>query len=149
MTASDFAHPEHRRIFETWLAALDQDEVEPVAYLMNARDPVTREIAAQWLALPLYALRREVKPPDAALSYEKIFEEVVRGLLALRESRLDELFSEFTFLMQDAENGGDALTAREHGDMISLLFFARQRIEKALKRYGLRGGRIGTTNMVV
>ncbi len=149
VTASDFAHPEHRRIFETWLAALDQDEVDPVAYLMSALDPVTREIAAQWLALPLYALRREVKPPDAELSYEKIFEEVVRGLLALRESRLDELFSEFTFLMQDAENGGDALTARQHGDMIRLLFFARQRIEKALKRYGLRGGRIGTTSMVV
>ena len=39
---SDFAHPEHRQIFWAWNEALNQDMVEPVNYLIEALDPMTR-----------------------------------------------------------------------------------------------------------
>lgn len=146
---TDFAHPEHQSIFHAWLAALDQDELEPLAYLWEVLDPVTLPVVARWLDLPLYALLREIRPPDADLSFEQVFEETIRGLLALRQKRLDDLFQEYTFLMQDEEDGGSALTAQEHDVTIKALIFVRQRISKALKRYGLPGRRIGAMDATV
>lgn len=136
---ADFAIPEHQDIFRIWVQALEQEEMAPVAWLMERIDPVSREVLDGWLSRPLYALLRRIHVPDQELTYEDVFEETARGVLALRARRLEEEFRSLGYLLED--EGSGALTAQVYGDTIKSLVIARGRIEKALARYGEAGKR--------
>jgi DNA primase len=143
VTASDFAHPAHRSIFETWVESLSQDSIDPIQHLQGWVDPVGAELVSAWLEKPLYAVLRDVSVPAADLSYEKIFEEAVRGFLNLRDKRLEERLQELEFLLAEDDSGGSSLTVREHEDTIKALLIMRKRITRALGRYGQRGKQVG------
>lgn len=137
---ADFAVPEHQDIFRSWVAALDQEEMAPVAWLMERIDPVSREVLDGWLSRPLYALLRSVVAPEQDLSYDMVFEETVRGVLALRSRRLEEDFRSLVYMLEeDADTG--ILTAHSYGDTINALRTARVRVDRAIARYSETGKR--------
>jgi DNA primase len=136
----DFAHPEHRLIFETWVDALSQDSVEPLVHLQQALDPLVWQRIGVWLEQPLYALLRGVMPPDANLTDTQIGSEVIQALLDLRKKRLEEQIAEFNYVIEDAGRG-DRLTAEAYGNTIVPLLNVRDRIEKARMGYTASGRR--------
>lgn len=136
ITPGDFALPEHREIYACWQQALDQDAVEPTAWLREALDATNRQIVDRWLASPLYALLRDVSPPAVDLSDERVFEEVIHALLSLREHRLNDTFQEIAFLLEDEAGGGDSLTVQQYQSILMDLFTTRDRVTRALKQYG-------------
>jgi DNA primase len=136
VTPGDFAHPAHQAVFQAWLDALNQDEHDPAALLRESLDAATRALVEDWFDAPLYALKRGISPPDVELSDDRVFEEVILALLQLRAKRLDETFQEITFLMEDEDGGGDSLTVQQYHVILDPLLVARERVNKALKRYG-------------
>src|SRR5574341_339209 len=138
----DFAHPEHRLIFQTWRDALNQDRVEAVVFLQETLEAFVWERVQGWIEQPLYALLRAITPPENKnLTYARIRDEAVQGLLGLRQKRLEEHLQELHFLIGDMDHGGSALTVSAFGDTIRSLMAARNRIEQAreLSSPGKRG----------
>lgn len=141
VTENDFTQPEYRRIFAGWQAALDQDLLDPYTRLREETDdPVTREIVKAWESTSLDALLREVKPVEAELSDDAIYEEVLRGVLELRIAHINEQIQALRFLLEE-DQSGDALTAQAYGATILSLLVAYRRLQHAIKRYGTPKGR--------
>ena len=128
ITPADFSHPEHQEIFNVWAGALRQDEVEPEHWLLEALDDVTRPTVTDWLTMPLDAFLRHAAPVESNVSYQKIFEQVAKGLLTLRVNQLRRHIEEMTFLFLEADNGGDSLTAKAHGETIKALSVALNKL---------------------
>ena len=137
---ADFAVPEHQDIFRTWVVALDQTDMAPVAWLMEHIDPVSREVLDSWLSRPLYSLLRDVNVPERDLQVEEVMEEAIRGILSLRTKLLEEQMQAMIYLLEEDANGG-ILTAYSYGDTINALRTARARIDRALARYSEAGKR--------
>jgi DNA primase len=146
IVTGDFAHPEHRIIFEMWQIALEQDEIDPLPYLEQALDDVTRSRLQNWLEQPLYALERQIALPSIELNPERVSEAVIQALLDLRRRRLEEHIGELRFLLEDTEGIGDASTIQQYGETIRILITARNNIEQARRRYSLVGKREQQTN---
>jgi DNA primase len=100
ITPNDFAHPEHRAIFEAWQQALDQEELAPIPFLKEVLEPITLQRLNTWLNQPLDALRQEVIP-DKNLSPDKIYDAAIMALLDLRRQRLDDQLKQLQFLIGD------------------------------------------------
>ncbi|MBN1429603.1 MAG: DNA primase [Anaerolineae bacterium] len=141
IVAGDFAHPEHRMIFETWQIALEQDEIDPLSYLYQTLDEVTCARLQTWIEQPLYALDRHIAPPSIELHPDRISEAVIQALLDLRRGRLEAYIGELRFLIEDPENGDQTSMAWQYGEMIRLLIAARNNLEQARRRYSLLGKR--------
>ncbi|MBN1311326.1 MAG: DNA primase [Anaerolineae bacterium] len=141
IVVGDFAHPEHRMIFEAWQIALEQDEIDPLSYLYQTLDEVTQSRLQTWIEQPLYALERQSAPPSIELHPDRVSEAVIQALLDLRRKRLEEHIGELRFLIEDSENGGEPSTARQYGETIRLLIAALSNIEQARRRYSLSGKR--------
>jgi DNA primase len=146
IVGGDFAHPEHRTIFMAWQIALEQDEMDPLHYLEQTLDDVTRLRLQTWIEQPLYALERQVLLPSAELHPDRIAEAVIQALLDLRQKRLEEHIGELCFLLGDTENGGDVLIAQQYGNIIRDLSTARNNIEQTRKRHSLSGKREQQSN---
>ncbi len=139
LTSADFGHPEHRLIFEGWCLALDQHESDPIPYLIEALDPIAQSRLAGWLDQPLYALEKQVMPPGADISAERVYEAAIQALLDLRRQRLDEHIKELQFLLSDADQNGDGFTVWDYGEIIRQLIAARSRLDQARRHYGAPG----------
>ncbi len=140
VTASDFAHPEHRAIYLAWEEALSHPEVEPVEYLLEGLDGVLRERVEGWLAQPLHALMRDATPPDAGVTDDRISDEAIQGLLDLRRKRLEEHLQQLHYLIGDLDDGGSVLTVQEYGDTIRVLTAARNAMDQARRLKGAPAG---------
>lgn len=132
--AADFARPEHRTIFQAWLAALEQDEVEPLIYLRELLDPLLRDMVDSWLAQPLDALLRDVIPPAADLSPEEVCEAAIDSLLHLRKERIKEQLNELWFLLRESDDNGNSMAIGEYRMSLNVLLQARRQIERACQR---------------
>jgi DNA primase len=128
VVAADFVSHEHQMIFQTWQAALNQDEIDAVHYL---RDGLVMA------GLPQF-LQNLGEPPYHP---DRVYEGVAYDILVLRRRRLEERFRELEFLMSDTENGGDSSTMAEHHDTLRRLTTAMNQIAKTHQRYGLPGQR--------
>ncbi|MCC6904733.1 MAG: DNA primase [Anaerolineae bacterium] len=103
----DYAHPEHQVIFQAWVDALSQHEVEPLEYLYATLDAGLVDRVDVWRSQPIYALRDGLVPPDKSnLTAEKAAYQAVMAVLELREHRLNEYVSELVSMMRDMDNGG-------------------------------------------
>jgi len=128
--SGDFSHPEYRFIFETWLAALDQDEMDPLAYLYTTLDPALAATVDDWLRRPLESVGRGILPATAGKPENKIQDEALRILIQLRMKRLQEYGQELEYLMSDSDQGGDYLTASQFGVTITALRRANLRLAR-------------------
>ena len=129
LTPTDFAHPAHRTVFETWQEAVDQHEVKPEDYLSYWLDAdVYHEIDA-WLGQPIDALFRGVTPASIDLSDDIVQQTGIRRLLDLRERRIEERVAELRFLVEDATADGGLPAALEYWPIIKAVMLALKRVQ--------------------
>jgi DnaB-helicase binding domain of primase len=133
---SDFAHPEHRYIFWVWNDALNQDLVEPMNYLLETLDSVTRSRVEGWLDQPLYALFSNVTPPRGNFTDEHAEEAAIQRLLDLRQKRLEDHIQDLNFLVDDQTQGGNSLTVHIYGNTISVLAAGLWGLQKRASKDG-------------
>jgi len=137
VTKNDFAQTEHRYIFETWCAALDQHEWEPIDYLLDRLDPSLSDVVNSWLSQPLYALRNGTQPDKVDIPEKRVLDDFILGVLELRKKRLEEILQEFIFLAQDDHTATDIL--REEPDTIRFILKAQQLLGRTRHEYSLSG----------
>ena len=127
LSFDDFQAAEHRTIFQLIQESLDQDEVEPLNYVMNQ------------LSLPLMDLadgllvRTEKLDPNE----ERVLEELMRQLLFLRQRNLRQANEHLMFLMEDARDSGD-IKALEFTKQVNQNLLVQQSLDMALGRYTSR-----------
>lgn len=128
VTVGDFIDPGYRMIFQSWLAALNQDDLDPLVFLRDSLETA---------GLGSFMASLDNLPYDP----NKIAEGATNDLLLLRRRRIVEHFRELSYLISDSENGGDSLTVAEHIQTLNRLRIAMQHIDHAPRRYGLPGHR--------
>jgi DNA primase len=140
LAPSDFAHPEHREIYQAWQAALRQDEEEPIERLYQTLDAIPWGRVRGWLEQPLEALLRNIQPVRARYEIDeaRARDQIIQRVLELRRQRIVEHLRELNFLLLDARDNGD-LTAWEYGDTIRLHAAARDQLEQAQDQFSLTG----------
>jgi DNA primase len=133
ITAADFAIPQHKMIFQQWLAALDQDEVDPIHVVQSSLNTAgVTELLAAIDNLP-YAT-------------DLIYEGAAQDILLLRKRRVEQHIRELLLMVDDDEQGGDSLSMTRHHDLLLRLVAAIIQIDLAPRRYGLPGQRGVTPN---
>jgi DNA primase len=133
VTVRDFANPEHAMIFQAWLEALSQDEVDPLVYLRG-------NLALAGITGFMSTLENLPYDPN------RIYEGATRDILLLRRRRIVQHIRELSYLISDSDNGGDSQSIAEHMQTLNRLMLAIGHIDHAPRRYGLPGPRGPATN---
>ena len=127
LSFDDFQAAENRTIFQLIQESLDQDEVEPLNYVMNQLSLPLMELADGLLA------RTEKLDPNE----ERVLEELMRQLLFLRQRNLRQANEHLMFLMEDARDSGD-IKALEFTKQVNQNLLIQQSLDMALGRYTSR-----------
>jgi DNA primase len=124
LTAEDFQHGGHQSIFRLLHESIDQDQAEPLNYILNS------------LSLPLMELADDLLARTARLdtNQERVLEDLMRGLLSLRQRRLRQEVEYLRFTMQEAQQSGDVKASSYLHTMVQLTQ-SQQRLDRALARY--------------
>jgi len=127
LSFDDFQAAEHRTIFQLIQESLDQDEVEPLNYVMNQLSLPLMELADGLLA------RTEKLDPNE----ERVLDELMRQFLFLRQRNLRQANEHLMFLMEDARDSGD-IKALEFTKQVNQNLLVQQSLDMALGRYTSR-----------
>jgi hypothetical protein len=119
----DFEHADHQALARLILQSLEQEHVEPLAYLAENLSQPLQEMAAH-LQAPL---------PYGELKPNQLIEDLVRTLLKLRLLRINEGISQMRFLQEDLQNQADT-PLTPYQELISQYIQARARLEAAERR---------------
>jgi DNA primase len=136
LAADDFLTVEHQLIFNALTAALEQVDLEPVAYVEAEVDPSLAPRLAALLAeeMPPEAGRRDVAGPTA----ERTAEALIAGVLRMRKRTIANWLRELRFLAEDAREQGD-VRAEQFQQEISIQAQALAGVDRALAQRGKRG----------
>jgi len=124
LSSDDFQSSDHQTIFRLILASLDQDETEPLAYVMNRLSLPLMDVADGLLE------RTEKLDPNA----DKVFEDLLRTILDLRRKSLRQNIDHIRFLMEEAQQLGN-LDIGEYQQMILRYTQTRERLDRAHGQY--------------
>jgi DNA primase len=127
LSFDDFQAAEHRTIFQLIQESLDQDEVEPLNYVMNQLSLPLMELADGLLA------RTEKLDPNE----ERVLEDLMRQFLFFRQRNLRQANEHLMFLMEDARDSGD-IKALEFTKQVNQNLLIQQSLDTALGRYTSR-----------
>lgn len=121
LSSGDFEHTDLQEMFRLSLESLDQDVLEPSSY------------ALQNLPLPLIERADELLVTSKELdpNEERVFEDLLRGILTLRRRTLRKSNEQMRYLQETAQEGGD-LKASEYGQVMVQNTLTLQRLDKAL-----------------
>jgi DNA primase len=124
LTAEDFQHGGHQSIFRLLNESIGQDLVEPLNYILNS------------LSLPLMELADDLLARTAHLdpNQERVLEDLMRGLLSLRQRRLRQEIEYLHFTMQEAQQAGD-VKASTYSQTMAELTQSQQRLHRALAKF--------------
>jgi hypothetical protein len=107
--------------------AVDQDLAEPHSFALNSLPLALMEVVDEMLA------RTNKLDPNE----EKVLEDLMRGLLELRERALNQNLEHLRFLIQEAQDAGD-LKASGYSQLAAQYARLRGLIHKALGQYTSR-----------
>ena len=121
LSSSDFEHTDLQEMFRLSLEALEQDLLEPSSYTL------------QNLPLPLLDRADEllVNSKELDPNTERVFEDLLRGILQLRRRTLRKTNEQMRFLQETAQEEGD-LKASEYAQVMIQNTLTLQRLDKAL-----------------
>lgn len=120
----DFQRTDHKTIFRLLQDSLDQDDEEPLNYVLNRLSLELMEVADG-----LLARTDKMDPVD-----EKVLEDLLRTLLDLRRRDTRQNIEHVRFLIQEAQEQGDLL-ASQYQQSIKEFSIALNRIDRALGQY--------------
>ncbi|MEX2143135.1 MAG: DNA primase [Anaerolineales bacterium] len=121
LSSNDFEHTDLQEMFRLSLEALEQDLVEPSSYTL------------QNLPLPLLDRADEllVNSKELDPNTDRVFEDLLRGILQLRRRTLRRTNEQMRFLQETAQDEGD-LKASEYAQVMVQNTLTLQRLDKAL-----------------
>jgi DNA primase len=123
----DFQHTDHQTIFRLIQESVDQDESEPLSYVMNR------------LSLPLMDLADSLLERTEKLdpNEERVLDDLMRAILDLRIRNTRQRLEHLQFLMLDAQEEGDPLASQylNNGQEFRLVL---NRLDHALGQYTSR-----------
>jgi DNA primase len=127
LSAEDFEHADHQAIMRLFQASVDQDMAEPLNYVLNS------------LSLPMMELADDLLARTAELdpNEERVLEDLMRGLLDLRQRRLHQEIEYLRYQFVEAQQPGDIQTTQNIQTMVKLTRVKRQ-IDHAIKKYTSR-----------
>jgi hypothetical protein len=104
--------------------SLRQDYAEPLFFVLNG------------LSLPLMELadRLLVRSEKLDPSDERVLEDLIRALLVLRRRHLNQHIDHLRYLMEEAQEAGDA-RATDYQQTMSQVLLTRNRLDRALGHY--------------
>ena len=123
LSSGDFQRAEHQTIFDLLHQSLEQEEVEPLNYILNR------------LTIPLIdvadGLLRQTEKLDP--NEERVLEDLLRTLLALRRQNLRQNIEYLRFSMEDIQlQGSGGQTLDEHQQEIKQYNETLKRIDRAV-----------------
>jgi len=131
LAPDDFQHGDHAAIVRLFQESLDQDMADPLNFVMNNMTLAMMDLADQ-----LLANTSALDPND-----DKVMEDLMRGLLDLRQRRLRQQMEYLRFLMEEAQDQGDLLATQITKTNIQYTH-TKHLIDKALGKYTGRSGKV-------
>lgn len=127
LSADDFQHVDHQAIIRLLSQSVDQDNAEPLNYVLNGLSLPMMEIADS-----LLAHTERLDPSD-----ERVLADVLRAILDLRQRAVRQSMEYLRFLMEDAQEQGD-LKATQYRQTMVQHTLIMQRLNKAMGYYTSR-----------
>ena len=124
LTPEDFQHGDHAAIASIFQEFVDQDVAEPLNFVLNNLSLDMMDLADQ-----LLERTTELDPND-----DKVVEDLMRGLLDLRQRRLRQHIEYLQFLMEEAQEQGDLKATQYTQTMVQHTQTLRQ-INQAIGKY--------------
>ncbi len=131
LSAEDFPTAAHQGIFRVVAEALNQDVLEPTAYLLDHLSEALQEAAEDLLKRDALLSGR---PPGKRPTDEQLLDDVLRTVLDMRRRDLTRRISHVRFLLEDAQQD-DAAQAEEYARMVVAYSRALHRLDSAWKQY--------------
>lgn len=107
LSTEDFLSSDHQNIFQLIQVSLDQDDAEPLSFVLNRLSLPLMDLADE-----LLALTEKLDPND-----DRVLEDLLRCLFDMRRRNLRQMIDHFRFLMEDAQQQGD-LKVTEYGQAV-------------------------------
>ncbi len=131
LSAEDFPTAAHQSIFRVVADALNQDVLEPTAYLLDHLSEALQEVAEDLLKQDALLSGR---PPGKRPTDEQLLDDVLRTVLDMRRRDLNQRISHVRFLLEDTQQG-DTAQAAEYARMVVTYSRALHRLDSAWKQY--------------
>jgi DNA primase len=127
LSADDFQHVDHQAIIRLLSQSVDQDNAEPLNYVLNGLSLPMMEVADS-----LLAHTERLDPGD-----DRVLADVLRAILDLRQRAVRQSMEYLRFLMEDAQEQGD-LKATQYRQTMVQHTLIMQRLNKAMGQYTSR-----------
>ena len=118
---TDFEYAEHQIIGRLILESLDQDEMEPAAYIQDHLPESIQDVARE-LLLPM---------PEGEPISEKLVEDLVHTVVRLRRMRVSDNLDQVMYMQVELQQTGD-LGPRLYAESFLQLSSIRDRLDQAL-----------------
>jgi DNA primase len=128
LSIQDFQHSGHQMILRLIKESLEQEEAEPVDFVL-ARLPLD----LMDLADEILAVTKDLDSND-----QRVFKDLLRALLDVRRRNIGQSIDQLRYLMEAAQQSGD-LRAREYQETISQHILTRSLLDRASKQQVERG----------
>jgi len=124
LSAEDFQHTEHRTMFRLLLESIDQDETEPLNYILNA------------LSLDLMGLVDDLLAQTENLdpNQDRVLDDLLRAVLVMRRLNLQQRIDYLRYLMVEAQEQGD-IKASQHLENVAQCTSTLNRVNLALGQF--------------
>ena len=127
LSEEDFQHADHKAVLRLLLESVDQDNAEPLNYVLGGLSLPMMEMADD-----LLARTARLDPND-----ERILADLVRTILSLRLRNLKQYNDHLRFLQEEAQEQGD-LMAAEYGRIMVNNSRVLHQLDKAMGKYSDR-----------
>ena len=128
LSIQDFQHSGHQMILRLVKESLEQEESEPVDFVL-ARLPLD----LMDLADEILAVTKDLDSND-----QRVFKDLLRALLDVRRRNIGQSIDQLRYLMEAAQQSGD-LRAREYQETMSQHILTRSLLDRASKQQVERG----------
>lgn len=145
LTPDDFLHTDHQAIFNLLQESIDQDMAEPINFVLSGFSLPMMEVADDLLLRTTTSA--QVDPNE-----DRLLEDLLRGLLDLRQRNLRQQSEYLRYLIEDAQEQGlptgDPKMVQYHQSMVQIIQ-VKKKLDQAIGRYtsrlSVRTGGSGST----
>lgn len=127
LSPNDFQHADHQAILRLLQESVDQDQAEPLNYVLGKLSLPMMDIAD--------GLLENTKKVD--VSEERVFRELIRSILVLRQRNVRQSVEYLRFLMEDAQQDAELGLPQYRQSMIQHTN-ALQKLDRALGQFSAR-----------
>jgi DNA primase len=132
LSGDDFQRSDHKTIYRLIQSSTDQDEIEPLYYVLNRLSIPLMDVADR-----LLASTEKLDPNE-----DNVLEDVLRALLDLRRRSVRQTIDHLRFQLEDSA-GEPAIHVKEYSQSVKQYADALNKINKAIGRYTNRAATPG------